>query len=162
MIKTNCMSTQAHIRSGEVTGVMLCFEVSIPPTHTLSPSAVSFLMNCQNWSSYKLGLSSKGSINTLTPFMRVIKQPLLGIRGSRLGRDCPGWLMSRMGMVAHLGASELWACSKEARGGGAYWELDSLVKRSQIYFLCNRAGTTKYFYYFTLFSVWEKLSSGIL
>lgn len=158
------MSTRARFGRppprGHRCGV-LCFEVSpcLPPshthtekqqhTHTLTAPAGSFLMNRLNWSSYKLGLSSKGCINTLTPFMRVIKQPLLGVRGSRLGRDCPGWLMSLVGMVARLWAPEPWACSweeaeeeEEEEGVAAYWALDSLVRQSQTNLLSNGAATT--------------------
>lgn len=109
-----------------------------------------------------ISLSSKGSVNTLTPFMRVIKQPLLGIRGSRLGRDCPGWLMRWMGMVARLGASELWAYSEERRGGGAYWVIDSLVKQRQMNLLGNSAAASclysvclELLYFLLLWSIWS-------
>lgn len=136
------MSTRACSRSWEVTGVMLCFQVLIHPEPLLRPLLV-FLWMALNWSSYKLGLSSKGSINTLTPFMRVIKQPLLGIRGSRLGRDCPGWLMSRLGMelIWEPWSSGPGSTRREGGGWGTYWVLDSLVKQSQINLLCNGAAT---------------------
>lgn len=96
-------------------------------THTPSPSSASLLMNWLNWSSYKLGPVLKGLHQYIDSFYEGHQTAITGHQGVP---DCPGWLMSCVGMLARLGAWELWACCTERReerrgegGGGARgWE----------------------------------------
>lgn len=138
------MSTWAHSRSCEVTGVMLCFEVWIPPTHTHTHTlSTHWIFSYESAELILIQIRSvlKGPHQYIDSFYEGHQAAITGHQGVPFGERMPRVTDEPSG---DGGALELWACGREERGGweGAYWVLDSLVKQSQINLLSNRAAAT--------------------